>query len=242
MSGSDSGLWFSGDIRIARYSNGVLGGFSDPINASKLEITHSGDKVQRISNGRDDQGEAIETRYMKKPTEFSIGFDEGHRELLAMAVLGTASAYSQSAAEAQSATVTLVLDQWVSLGKYNVSNVTITDKVLGTDFDLHGRLGLIKALKEDMVGSQTVNFDVGAIAGDKIVAGTDRIIDLSILMDVMNNADGQPGILTIPKVSVLPSTALALISQEYSTLEFSGDVIKMPGQDLYTFLPNLAFS
>jgi hypothetical protein len=238
-----TGLWYKGNLQIALYVAGVLGAWSDVMNGTKVTVKPDGDKKTRASNQIADYGQAKEVRYIPKPTEAEIEFDEANLELLTAALLGTSSAFSQDAGTAQSATVTLVQGKWVSLGKLNVSNVAITGKTLGTDFLVNARLGQVKALTVGTAGSQTVNFDVGAVAGDKIVAGTQSAIDINLLMEVENNSDGSSGLLEIPKISVLPSAVFTFLgAKDFQTLSFKGDIIKLDGQDLFTFKPNLVFS
>lgn len=245
---SGTGLWYKGNLQVAIIGAGYAGNmttlaFSDVLNGTKLTIKPDGDKKVRSSTQVEDFGEAKEVRYMKKPTEIEFGFDEATGEILAAALLGTHSAYSQDAAASQTATLTLVQDKWVSLGALNVSNVAITGKTLGTDFLVNARLGLVKALTVGTAGSKSITFDVGAVAGDKIVAGTETVIDYALLMEVENSSDGLPGILEIPKVSVIPGQVFTFLgAKDFQDVNFKGDVIKMPNKDLFTFKPNLVFS
>ncbi|SMF96131.1 hypothetical protein SAMN02949497_3515 [Methylomagnum ishizawai] len=245
---SGTGLWYKGNLQIAIIGAGYAGdmttlAFADALNGTKLTIKPDGDKKVRPSTQIEDFGEAKEVRYLKKPTEVEFGFDAVTGDLLAAALLGTYSAYSQGSSTAQTATRTLVLDKWVSLGALNVANVAITGKTLGTDFVVNARLGLVKALNSGTAGSKSITFDVGAVAGDKIVAGTESVIDYALLMEVENSSDGLPGLLEIPKVSVIPGQVFQFLgAKDFQDVNFKGDVIKLPDRDLFTFKPNLVFS
>lgn len=245
---SGTGLWYKGNLQFALIGAGYAGdmttlAFSDPLNGTKLTIKPDGDKKVRSSTQVEDFGEAKEVRYMKKPTEIEFGFDEVPSDLLAAALLGSHMTYTQDAGTSQTATRTLVLNKWVSLGALNVSNVAITSKVLGTDFVVNNRLGLVKALNSGAAGSKSITFDVGAVAGDKIIAGTELVIDYALLMEVENSSDGLPGLLEIPKVSVIPGQVFQFLgAKDFQDVNFKGDVIKLPSRDLFTFKPNLVFS
>jgi hypothetical protein len=236
-------FWYKGDLQIARYSGATLGGYSDVLNGLKVTIKADGDPKRITSNKIADFGQTQKLSFMPKPTEVEIEVSDPVRHIFAAALLGTDSAFSQSAAASQSVTVTLIEGQWVKLGKYNVENVAITSKVLGTDFDVLPKLGMIKALNSGTAGSQTVTFDAGAVAGDKIAIGTRNVIDFAVLMLVENNADGLQGILEIPKISVTPAKAFELLgAKDYQSAAFKGEIISLTGQDPATFYPNLTFS
>ncbi len=237
--------WPFGDVQIARWNAGVLGGFSDPVNCKNIDIKPASDKKQQTSYKKATMGFAIRTSFLPKPPEFSVEFDEGDRDLFAAALLGTASTFAQMSATAQSATVALVLDKWVPIvkGIYNISAVSIPSLVLGTDFEFKANLGLIKAKTAGAAGSKTVTYSKGAIAGDVIAGGTLRSIDLSFLMDVTNNSDGQNGILVIPKVTVSASDAFKFVSGDFQSYKFAGDIVDAgTGENLYTLYPANAYS
>lgn len=241
---SGNGIWYKGKVQLALYdSSGALGGYSDPINGVKLSIKPDGDKKTRIDMGIENFGQAAEVKYIPKPTTLDFEVDEYTRDLLAAALLGTVSAYSQDAATAQTATVTLVLNQWVKLGKLHVSNVVIDTKVEGVDYAVNGHLGLVKALKSDMAGSHTVTFDTGTVTGDKILGATVSVVEFAVLMEVENNSDGLRGILDVPKVSTLPSAVFDFMgAKDFQSLKFGGDLVLMAGQPAFTFQPNLVFA
>lgn len=244
----NSGYWWIGDLRIAVVGRTFQGdldslAWSDPLNGTTLTAKHDGDKKMRQSTQAGDFGQAKEIQYMPKPTELEVGVDAANIDLLAASILGTASAFTQGAVPSGSATKTLVLDRWVSLGVLNLSGVTITGKTEGTDFVVDPVLGLVKALTSGTAGQQTIAYTAGAVAGDKIQAGTETMIFLALMMKVVNNSDGLPGLLTIPKVAVMPSAAQQFIgAKDFQDTKFKGDIIKLPNLDLYTFIPNLVFS
>jgi hypothetical protein len=236
-------MWFKGDLLVARWTGNTLGGFSGPLNGMKVSLKPDGDPKRIQSNMLADFGQSKKLSYMPKPTEAELELSDITRPVLAAALLGTDSAYSQDAETTQSATVTLIEGQYVKLPHINVSNVAISGKVEGTDYVVLEKLGMVKALDSATAGSKSVTYDAGAVAGDKIIGGTNNVVDFSIEMLVENNSDGKQGILRIPKISVTPAKAMELLgAKDYQTLAFKGEVISLPGQELFTFMPNLAFS
>lgn len=245
MSDPISPVWFSGDLQIARYTGSVMGGYSDIINGIKLTIKVDGDAKRIPSNLTDSFGQTHFLDYMPKPTEIDFELSKMTRRLLADQLLGTHSAFTQSSGTSQTASPTLIQDEWVPIapGVINVSSVAITGKTAGTDFDVLPKQGLIKALNSGTAGAQTVTYNKGAVTGGKIIAGTEKAISFGILMWAENTSTGEQGLLKVPKVTVLPSKAMEFLgAKDYTTAPFKGDVIALPGQSLFEFYAGLALS
>lgn len=238
--------WYHGRPQIALYSGGVLGGFSDPLNATTLNFTHSGDAKPIISSAVDSLGQVLDPiAYLPKPTEIEIELTHADRTLWAAHLMGTGAAYSRSSATATSVTATLILNEWVQLYDTNgepirhISNVTITGKTLGTDFSVLETMGMVKALTVGTAGSQTIEVDLSALSGDVVTAGTSDSLSFSVQMEVANHTDGAGGFLWVPKVTVIPSEAAKLIGMDKSTLKFKGYVVKLDNKPLYKHYPSV---
>ena len=238
-----SSFWYKGDLQIARYSGDTLGAYSKVLNGLKLTIKADGDPKRITSNNIADFGQTKKLSYMPKPTEVDIEISDPVRTIFAAALLGTDTSFTQSASTGSTANLTLVLDMWVPIGKYNVSSVAISGKVLDTDFRVLPKLGLIMALNSGCAGAQTVTYSAGAVAGDKIAVGTSNVIDFAVLMLVENNSDSLQGILEIPKVSVTPAKAFELLgAKDYQSAAFKGEIISLPGKEPATFIQNVLWS
>lgn len=238
-----SGLWFKGDLYVAMYAGSVLGAFDGPINGTKLDIKASGEVKRRISSGIADFGQSKETLYMPQPTTVEFETDEVSLKLLAGMLLGSASTLTQTNSSDQTATVVLVKNQWVDTGVMNIGGVAIATLTEGTDFVVQRELGLIKALTDGAAGSKSVTYDRGAIAGDKIIGGTSNVIQFAVKVLVQNNSDGQSGILDIPKISVNPGAAMQFLgATDFQKMPFSGEINKLSGQNLFTFIPAATFT
>lgn len=245
MSGvtTGSGMWFKGDAYVAIYSGSTLGAYDGPVNVTNLTIQTSGEIKRRISSGISDFGQAKETLYMPQPTTAEFESDEMSLKLLAGMLLGSSSTLTQTNSSDQSATVVLVKDQWVDMGVMNVGGVTISGLTEGTDFVVQRELGLIKALTVGGAGSKSVTYDRGAIAGDKIIGGTANVIQFALKVKVENNSDGQTGLLIVPKISVNPAGPMQFLgATDFQKMSFSGEVNKLTGQDLFTFIPAATFT
>jgi hypothetical protein len=243
-------IWWSGTPRLARYVNGVRGGYGEPFNAMKLEITHSGKESNIESNQVGTAGDSLITIYRRVPTKITFSADAATKAMIAMAMLGSLGSFSQAAASAAPKTVTLIKDEWVDLEMMNLSAVTSAGLTPGVDFVIEPRLGLVKALTQAAAGEKTLAVTAGAVSGSKIIPGVDTILKCAIMMEVEESSSGKIGLLKIPTISVIPSKALEMVSAKESALEFSGTVNLTPfanalGEQeykLYDFYPELVFA
>lgn len=244
---SNTGIWFKGNLQVAILAPGTTTvnfnnlALSDALNGTKVTVKPDGDKKTRISNMIEDFGQTREIRYQPKPTEIEFAFDEPTKELIAAALLGTSSTFSQSAVASGTVTRTLVLGKWTTLDAINLDTVTISGKTEGVDFAVNRTLGQIKPLKSEMAVEQTITRTAKEVSGDKIIGATESVIDMALLMHVQNNSDGRSGILQIPKVSVIPSKVFEFLgAKDFQEVAFKGDIVSI-GPELYTFKPNLVF-
>lgn len=239
---------YHGQPQIALYKDGALGGYSDPCNVTELKFQLLGDAKIVSSGAKGELGQALDLVYVGKPTTFELTINRSNRDLLAAALLGTGSAYSQDAATAQTATATLILNEWVQLKDAtgepirNIANVTITSKVLGTDFAVLGKQGQIKALTSGCAGSHSITCDMGGVTGSTIVVATESKIEFSVNMLVNNAQTEKEGFLWIPKAICLPGDAAQFMVTDHNTWKFTGHIIKMPGLPLVRLSPELTFS
>lgn len=238
-----TGIFYSGNVFLARYVNNVLGNYIGPINTSMLSLKADGDAKRRKSSQIGKLGQNQELKYMPKPTAVEFTCDEQSRDLIAGALLGTASTYSQANASDQTVTKTLVLGEWVELGVMNIGSVAIPSCTVGVDFEVLQNLGMVKALTSNAAGSKTITFDRGAIAGDKIAVATQNVVEYAIKAEVQNISDGQHGVLIVPKASMTPGAAMTFVgATDFQDLKFSGEIVVLPNQDPATFYPALTFT
>jgi hypothetical protein len=225
-----SGFLGSGDTYFNRLVAGAYLGFMLVGNAKQFAITENGEMKIRESRLRGDAGTALSTVTRKKPTTFSITWDEAEPENIELSTHGTLAALSQSADTATEVTRTLILDRWVEIdpGVRNVSNVLIATKTEGTDFLVNERLGLIKALNSGTAGSKTVTYDQGTRAGSIITGSTTSVVRGQWLLDGLNEDGEEPCIVRAWDAVLLSASSFDPLSDEFATGQMSGNLNK-PG-------------
>jgi hypothetical protein len=236
---------YSGDIKIGHWtSDTVFGGYDNPVNFTEFQIQPDGDMIIQTDTGIQYFGQAKRVAYQPKPTKLTLGLDEFNLELLADVLRGTSASFSQSASEGGTFTVTLIKDKWVDLGAMNIARPAIATLALDTDFTVDLILGQIMALTVGAVGSKTVTWDQGAIAGNKIVAGNTAPIVVGFKGRVKEHNSGTTGVIEVPKVVIDPKTALAIIGGKGNQeIKYDAFLISPGGSiPMFTFYPDLAFT
>ena len=148
------GFLGAGDLYLARQVAGVWEDYSGPYECSKFEIKPNVELKEQVSKGRESYGQVIETVAIQQPADLSVDLAEVNKETLAVALLGTVAALSQSSGTISNEAVTAKLDKWVPLSKANftaplvVTNVAgSTTYVLGVDYLENRQLGWLKAAR-----------------------------------------------------------------------------------------------
>ena len=151
------------------------GGFG-PLNFTELKITRPApDQKQRISMMRSSFGQALDSFSQPKPETISFTIDDCDPDILSMAMRGTPANYSQTAATAQTVTLTAHLDLWVAIGHNNLTAFAITGSTSGTDYKVDMEAGLFMALSGGNItegASVTATASWSARTGKSIVSGT----------------------------------------------------------------------
>jgi hypothetical protein len=242
MSDPITNSWLHGNPQFAVYSTETaLGNWSDEINAIDFNVNASSDEKREISMAADDNLQTKRSLFVQKPTEIEISLSEVNRTLVAAALHGSASSLTRASATGETATMILVLGEWVQIVDANgkpvrhVDTAAITDKVEGTDFLTNEELGQIKALTAGGAGSKTVTYNLKAFTGYKYGVATQSAISFSVQMRLKDHATEVYYLVTIPKITVQASEAFKLINMDRQDIKFKGTVIKMPNRELVEY-------
>ena len=231
---ADRGLFTNFTFRTDRWANGAKAGFMDAFNVSEMSITQPDpDTKIRPSYMVESYGQALGAISIPKPAEIQFKTDSLPTAYLSMALLGVPAAYGQTAATSAAGTFTALQEKWVALPRCELTEFTITGKTVGVDYEVHLAAGLVKVLSTGTIADKsTVNFTHSAPArsGQKIVAGTQSLIQLSLRGDGINADTGKRCGLLIHKANVSPSGALSFISNDYISVTFKGTLIKPEDQ------------
>jgi len=229
-----AGTLLAVDAYISRFDAGVNVGAFGPINLQSLSITQpEPETITRISKMRSSYGQALDSVSRPQPTEVSFITDETAPDVLSMAMLGQPATYAQSAGTDVAGTFTAKHDRWVAIGKNNLTAFSIATKVEGTDYEIVMDAGLVKVLSTGSIADDsTVNYEASypAREGQDIVFGTDSVLQVAITGIGVNQATGQRMDFEVYQANISPSGGLELISDEFLTLEFSGNLVTPAGK------------
>jgi len=231
------GFLGAGDLYIARY-NPAIGAFEDfdgPFESTQFQIQPNSELKEMSSRGRDTYGQVIESVPLPQPSDFSVTLAEVNRDSLALALFGTASIVNQGAGTMAAVPVTLSIGKWVEIGHQNVvaaglvvGENTMVDPdvyVLGVDYEVNYRLGMIRALT---TGSLThgqivkVSGTYNAITGTAISGATQTQLRAKFRLDGVNFADQLPVIVDVWEAILTPESAFDFLQSEFAEIALTG--------------------
>ena len=206
-----SGLICAGDLMIALYgANGVVGGYLPAVNATEMSINAPAPDIkERKSKMRASFAQDLDSVSIPKTHTTTIALDEFSGDTLAMAFSGTKNVLSQSLTPVTAQPITFDGNNWVELGYLNLSAITVKDtggtitRVLGTDYEINTRLGLIRSLPGGAcVTGDTIGFTAGLVSGTSVDGATQSQIDCKLLLDGKNLADGTDITVIVDKATL----------------------------------------
>jgi len=222
----------AGDLYIARYVNGAFEDYSGPYECEQFEIKPNVELREKVSKGRSTYGQVIESVTIPQPADLSVALSEVNKESMAIALLGTAAALSQTGGTLSNEPVTAKLDKWVALSKANWSAAPVvtntagtTTYVAGSDYIVNAQLGWIKALTGGAITEgMSLHVDVayGSITGTEIRGMTDSQLRARFKLDGKNFADGLPVIVTVYEAVISADAAFDFLSDDFGSVTLPG--------------------
>ena len=190
----------AGDVLIEAIVNGVGQGLEGPFKANKLALKPNVDKKQSTSKGRDDYGQVLESVNLPLPADLTLELKEVVGSVLAMALMGTATALTASAGTLADHPVVIKKGKWVSIGQLNLDATITVENDAGTttydendDYKLNRRLGLLMVLPGSAIADGATLKVSGAYdgaSGTRISGATQSEVRCRIVFDGVNMADG----------------------------------------------------
>lgn len=232
---SSRGFLGAGDL-YARVYNPVTAAFDQwagPFEASKFEIKPNSDLKEMVSRGRSTYGQVIESVPLPKPADLSVTFSEVNKESIAMALFGTSSVLNQGSGTVSDEVVVASLGKYVQLAHENIataafvvtnSGATVT-YVLGTDYEVNYRLGLLKAITGGAIADEAslkVDYTYNAISGTSISGGTQTQVRAQFKLDGVNFADQLPVIVNAWEAILTPDSAFDFLQNDFAEIALKG--------------------
>lgn len=232
---SARGFLGAGDLysRIYNPLTGQFDQWAGPFEASKFEIKPNADLKEMTSRGRATYGQVIESVPLPKPADLSVTFSEVNKDSIAMALFGTATALNQGSGTITDEVVTAVLGKWIQLSKGNLATAGLTVKnsagsttyVLGTDYNINYRLGMVQAIAGGAIlesASLKVTATYNAISGTSISGGTQNQVRAQFKLDGINFADQLPVVVEVWEAVLTPEGAFDFLKNDFGEIALKG--------------------
>lgn len=227
----------AGEVWFNRFdANGAATQWRHLGDVSKLELTVNADVIEKKSSMTGARG--LLARVVTGVTgELSMTLSEFDPENLALALLGTTAAFSQSSGSATDAAVigTVKKGSYLDTGKRKivvtgVKKAPSTALVEGTDYTYDSDSGLIRILP----GSSTVSDGdtllwsgtYPAIISTQVQALANAVILGSLRFRSASDAYGPRYLIDVWKVAITPDGALALLSDSFGEIGLKGAMLE----------------
>lgn len=229
------GFLGAGDLYIARYNptTATFEDFTGPVETTKFEIKPKVDLKEMTSKGRSTYGQVIESVPIPKPFDFNVNFAEVSGETLVSAFFGTKTTINVGSGTMTSAAIVIKKGSWVEVGHLNIATAgfsvkDVTDAttyVLGTDYEINYRLGMLKILPGSAIvdgATVHVNGTYGAVTGSSIAGGTNAQVRCKFRFDGKNFADGLPCIVDVWEAVIAADSAFDFLANDFSSVSLQG--------------------
>ena len=229
------GFLGAGDLYIARYVNGVPQAYQGPYECTKFEIKPNVELKEMTSKGRNTYGQVIESVAIPQPADLTVDLPEVNKESLAIALLGTVAAVSQSAGSLSGHSVTVTaLDTWIALPHASFTTLTATTSggspanlTEGEDFIVDRQLGWIKVLSTNnngivAGGSILVSGSYSATTGSEIRGATNAQLRARFKLVGKNFADDLPYQVTVHEAVIAADSAFDFLQDDFASISLPG--------------------
>jgi hypothetical protein len=230
----------SGDLYINRIVGGVKQGMEGPFEVERFEIKANSELRERVSKSRNGYGQVVASAAIPQPFDLNITMGEADKTGLAIALLGTAAATTQTSGSLTAVEFVAAHDKWVALTKARLTGTaTVTSDPAGTtytegtDYLVNRELGLIKVLSTGTIGDAVdllVTSTYAAIASTEIQGATSAAIRAEFTLDGKNLADDTPAIVTVYEGVVASDAAVDFLSDQFLTIPLPGRLVTPVGQ------------
>jgi len=189
-----------------------------------------------------DFGQITDSVAIPKEPEFSMKVLQIDKDSLRIALMATASVVAEAAATITDEAVTLQPGVFVPLKYRNLAadglKVTSVDAatvyVLGKDYDVNFRFGLLRALPGGALAVKTpvlVDYTTHAIASTRLAGARVPSLRAKLLFDGINLVDQHPALATVWDVLLTPQGDVDLMSDKWVELQLNGAMRTPAGKD-----------
>lgn len=233
----------AGNGYIELLKGGVGTGLKLVGNITKLEITPDGELKEQTSKGRTNYGQVIASAVLPKPTKVVIALNQLDPDTVAMAFMGDKVEINEAGGTVTGEEHTLATEGWFNLAKRSVSEaglaVTLkstpaTVYVLGTDFEVHYRLGMIRRLPGGAIPSNEairVDYTHLPVSGSRVRGAVQPVIEARIFLDGVNYVTQRDVAVEVYQARLKPTSAIDFLADDFTALSLEGTCIVPEGKD-----------
>lgn len=219
-------------------------GKGDPLDADKFEIKPNFEEKTSESRSHLDYGQARASVVLPKPTEITVELSAASVEALAMQFQGLVADLTQAGGTWTDQNFVLTqLDQWLPLGKRNVSDEAFeftdaagtTTYVLGTHYEvnwLRGEVRFKSAAAGAPAAAETLKLSGGysAVSGKKILGGRVAQVRCQIAFDGKNMVDNSPVEADVWEAVLGSNNGFDFLGSDFSAITLSGKIVTPAGK------------
>lgn len=227
------GFLGAGDLYIARFVNGVAQPYQGPYECTKFEIKPNVELKEMTSKGRNTYGQVIESVAIPQPADLTVDLPEVNKESLAIALLGTVAAVSQSSGTLAAEAVTVTaLDAWLPTSKASFTTMSVTTSAdvpltEGEDYVVDKQLGWVKILSTNnnsviATNSVKVSGSYAATTGNEIKGMTNAQLRAKFKLVGKNFADDLPYVTTVHEAIIAADSAFDFLQDDFASVSLPG--------------------
>ena len=213
-------------------------------NVTELTPKENADQKFRTSKQKNSYGDALDTVNIRTPSTMTFTLDDWNPQNMGLVMLADAQDHTQTllAVALEEMPIGLNLDCWYpnATGSININTVSVytdsgglTAYVLGDDYLVEPITGMIKPVVGGAISASSsifVSYTAPDISTDwaVLLAGSNANIKIGMKVCARNLVDGKYGVLTIPQFAINPATGLNVFSEDFNSVQLSGNIIRLP--------------
>jgi len=218
------------------------GALLDPVypggNMTDFMFTPDAEKVEVISTGNADYGQAADAMTDQKPTSFSMSTNRFNSDLWAVAFMGTSVPRTAASANITDEQVVVAAGEMFKVAGKDISAITVKNEAgdttyeLDTDYEVvDAALGIFKHLTDGGIADAStikISYTTAAESGYTIKGGIDSSKFIKITARGVNRFNNKRVLIEVDKISVTPSGSFSFVSTDPAAMTLEGTVI-VPG-------------
>lgn len=222
----------SGDVLVDPLTSaGVQTGLQLKGECPDVSVKIDGDIEEQTGSGRDNFGQVVGSVSIPKPGAASFTFTQADIEMFAMVFYGTGAVMTQSSGTGVAVTLDVKPGRWVEMGKFRTSNEVVKNiagdvtYVLGTDYEINARLGLIKFVAGSALAGEAqaaITLDHAAVTGATIQGMTKSNIRIRLVVDGVDLDSGRDFMLVVHQLRLKPSGDVTIKGKKFIEAKFEG--------------------